>query len=165
MSPPPREVPPTSPAAEILQEHDIAQMRATALQMGLGNEEGTEATPRERELFDMVPILFYSLSWACYMNLQVLRLTNPNLPTSDSSQLLRQADTIAGLVQQRDYLTRRVEEERSRWESEKESWDRISEALIIQRNRRVNGPEDSVQSYPILRACVEAHIFHSPFRN
>ncbi|KAJ7099689.1 hypothetical protein C8R44DRAFT_597101, partial [Mycena epipterygia] len=104
-------------AAEILQEHDIAQIRARALQMGLSNEEGTEATPRERELFDMV-----------------LRLTNPNLPSSDPSQLLRQADTIAGLVHQREYLMRCVEEERSRWESEKESWDRISEALIIQRN-------------------------------
>ncbi|KAJ6591123.1 hypothetical protein DFH09DRAFT_1138676 [Mycena vulgaris] len=117
---------PNSPVVEILHDHEIARMRAKALQMGLGVEESAESTPRERELFDMV-----------------LRLTNPNLPSLDPSQLVHQAETISGLVHQRDYLTRQIEEERSRWECEKEGWERMAEALIIQRNRKVNGPDDS----------------------
>ncbi|KAJ7846361.1 hypothetical protein B0H14DRAFT_935505 [Mycena olivaceomarginata] len=123
---PPRERPPSSPAAETLQDQDVAQMRARALQMSLGSEDATQSTPRERELFEMV-----------------LRLTNPNLPSLDPSQLLRQAETISDLIQQRDYLHRRVEEERSRWESEKEGWDRMSEALLARRNRQLNGPDES----------------------
>ncbi|KAJ7701760.1 hypothetical protein B0H17DRAFT_164044 [Mycena rosella] len=126
MSPPPRERAPNSPVAETLHDQEIAQMRAKALQMGLGTEQNTDATPRERELFDMV-----------------LRLTNPNTPSLDPAQLVIQAETISGLVHQRDYLTRLIEEERSMWESEKAGWERMAEALIVQRNRKVNGPEDS----------------------
>ncbi|KAJ7481638.1 hypothetical protein FB451DRAFT_974315, partial [Mycena latifolia] len=118
MSPPPRERPPTSPVVESLPDHEIAQMRAKALQMGFGSEASIDVTPRERELFDMV-----------------LRLTNPNVPSLDPAQLVLQAETISGLVHQRDYLTRQIEEERSRWESEKEGWERMAEALIVQRNR------------------------------
>ncbi|KAJ7135445.1 hypothetical protein C8R43DRAFT_955967 [Mycena crocata] len=125
MSPPLRERVPDSPVAETLQDHDIPQIRARALQMGL-NTEGVDSTPRERELLDMV-----------------LRLTNPNQPSFDPTQLVHQADTISSLVHQRDYLTRRIEEERSRWESERDSWERTSEALIVQRNRKVNGPDSS----------------------
>ncbi|KAJ7507293.1 hypothetical protein B0H11DRAFT_198934 [Mycena galericulata] len=128
MSPPLREPPSSSPVVEILQDHEIARMRARALQMGVGTEETTETTPRERELFDMV-----------------LRLTNPNQVSLDASQLLRQAETISSLVHQRDYLNSQAEEERSRWESEKQSWERMSEALIVQRNRKVKGPDDSVR--------------------
>jgi hypothetical protein len=64
----------------------------------------------------------------------------------DPSQLLRQAETISDLIQQRDYLHRRVAEERSRWESEKEGWDRMSEALLARRNRQLNGPDESVRA-------------------
>ncbi|KAJ7031621.1 hypothetical protein C8F04DRAFT_935544, partial [Mycena alexandri] len=105
---------------ESLHEHDIAQIRARALEMGLGTEgSNTQPTPRERELLDMV-----------------LRLTNPEQPLLDPSQLLHQADTISGLIQQREYLAQRVEEEKSRWESEKAGWDRISEALLVHRHRK-----------------------------
>ncbi|KAJ7624964.1 hypothetical protein DFH06DRAFT_1142299 [Mycena polygramma] len=123
---PPRERISSSPVVETLPAHDIAQMRARALQMGLNSEDVIQPTPRERELFDMV-----------------LRLTNPNLVSLDPSQLVHQAEAIADLVHQRDYLARRVEEERSRWESEKEGWDRISEALLVRRSRKVNGPDES----------------------
>ncbi|KAJ7777857.1 hypothetical protein DFH07DRAFT_566742, partial [Mycena maculata] len=122
MSPPPREPPSNSPVAEILPEHEIARMRAKVLQMG---NETIDATPRERELLDMV-----------------LRLTNPNI-SSLPTQLMDQAHTISSLAHQRNYLASQISEERSRWESEKESWDRISEALIVQRNRKVKGPDDS----------------------
>jgi hypothetical protein len=55
---PPRERPPSSPAAETLQDQDVAQMRARALQMGLGSEDATQSTPREQELFEMVGAFF-----------------------------------------------------------------------------------------------------------
>lgn len=76
----------------------------------------------------------------------------------DPSQLLRQADTIADLVQQREYLTRQVEEERSRWESEKEGWDRMSEALLVRQSRKVNGPDESVRAAHI-SVCIGFDAF------
>ncbi|KAJ6610482.1 hypothetical protein B0H10DRAFT_2060146 [Mycena sp. CBHHK59/15] len=125
MSPPPPERP---PVMEALEDHEIARMRARAIQMGLGTgtSEPTDATPRERELFDMV-----------------LRLTNPNVTAVDPAQLLRQAETISTLVQQRDYLLLQNEQERSRWQSEKDGWERMAEALIAQRARKLNVPDDS----------------------
>lgn len=62
-----------------------------------------------------------------------MRLTDP-LPV-DPTQLERQANTIAELRTQRDFIARQAEEERERWRSERESWDRTAEALISQRNR------------------------------
>ncbi|KAJ7177955.1 hypothetical protein C8R46DRAFT_1075463 [Mycena filopes] len=127
VSPLQQDHPPDSPLPESPRGHDIAQIRARALELALATEgSDPTSTPRERELLDMV-----------------LRLTNPEQPLLDPTQLLRQADTIAGLIQQREYLARRVEEEKSRWESEKEGWDRMSEALLIHRHRKVGGPDDS----------------------
>ncbi|KAJ7628591.1 hypothetical protein FB45DRAFT_748411, partial [Roridomyces roridus] len=118
--------PPSSP----LQEGEITRIRSRALEMGLGDEGTTraDATPRERELFDMV-----------------LRLTNPDIPTSDASQLVRQAETIAALVHQRDYLSDQLQEERSRWEGEKMGWERVSEALVVQ--QQALRPADSVRRH------------------
>lgn len=62
-----------------------------------------------------------------------MRLTDP-LPV-DPTQLERQANTIVELRTQRDFIARQAEEERERWRSERESWDRTAEALISQRNR------------------------------
>lgn len=56
----------------------------------------------------------------------------------DPAQLVRQAETISALTLQRDYLIRQGEEERYRWISEKESWDRMAEALISQRTKSGN---------------------------
>ena len=64
---------------------------------------------------------------------QVLRLTDP-LPV-DPSQLERQADVISILTAQRDFLVRQAEEDRDRWRSEREGWDRVAEALLSNRNR------------------------------
>jgi len=50
-------------------------------------------------------------------------------------QLVRQAETIARLTRQRDFLIHQAEEQRSWWESEKDSWARMAEALIAQRNK------------------------------
>ncbi|KAK7042354.1 hypothetical protein R3P38DRAFT_3260375 [Favolaschia claudopus] len=123
---PPQEPRPASPAEEVLQEQDIAQMRATALRMDISTADPTQSTHRERELLEMV-----------------LRLTNPKLPSLDRSQLMRQAATISDLVEQREYLRERVEEERFRWESEKVTWERTAEVLLWRRDRELNGPHDS----------------------
>ena len=62
-----------------------------------------------------------------------MQLTDP-LPV-DPTQLERQANTIAELRVQRDFIARQAQEERERWHSERENWDRTAEALISQRNR------------------------------
>lgn len=54
-------------------------------------------------------------------------------PNPSSVQLLRQADVIAGLKEQRDFLIREADRERERWTAEREGWDRQAEALIAQR--------------------------------
>ncbi|KAF8805994.1 hypothetical protein BYT27DRAFT_7025856, partial [Phlegmacium glaucopus] len=118
---------------EPLTEPDVVTIRRRlrALGFSLGgdwNESGIgedltrhsddlgNATPRERELVNMV-----------------LRLTDP-LPV-DSTQLERQADAISVLTLQRDFLVRQAEEDRERWRSEREGWDRMAEALLSHRNR------------------------------
>jgi hypothetical protein len=63
---------------------------------------------------------------------QVLRLTSD--PAPDPLQLAVQASAISDLMTYRDFLHQQAEEERSRWESEKDGWARMAEALIAQRN-------------------------------
>lgn len=53
----------------------------------------------------------------------------------DPTQLHRQAETIANLTAQRDYIVREMEEERERWRAEREVWDRTAEALLSQRTK------------------------------
>jgi len=65
---------------------------------------------------------------------QLLRLTHPaSLP--QPSQLHAQAETIAHLIQQRDFLVQRSIEEHERWDSEKDGWARVAQALITQGRR------------------------------
>ena len=64
---------------------------------------------------------------------QVLRLTDP-LPV-DATQLERQADVISVLTAQRDFLVHQAEEDRDRWRSEREGWDRMAEALLSHRSK------------------------------
>lgn len=51
----------------------------------------------------------------------------------DPAQLARQAETIAALVAQRDYVLRQAAEDRERWKYERETWDRTAEALLAQK--------------------------------
>lgn len=48
-------------------------------------------------------------------------------------QLAVQADIIAGLTQQRNFLLEEKAEEQQRWEAEREGWERMAEALIGKR--------------------------------
>lgn len=53
--------------------------------------------------------------------------------TTSMIQLLHQAEIIASLTEQRNFLIREAELQRERWNSEREGWDRQAEALIAQR--------------------------------
>lgn len=50
----------------------------------------------------------------------------------DPEQVIRQAEIISCLIVQRDILVRQAEEQRLRWNSEKDGWARMAEALITQ---------------------------------
>ncbi|KAI0677171.1 hypothetical protein C8Q78DRAFT_72757 [Trametes maxima] len=61
----------------------------------------------------------------------VLRLVSQLLLHPSPAQLASQADTIADLVFQRELLLRDRADERQRWQSERDSWDRTAEALSM----------------------------------
>ncbi|KAJ3807728.1 hypothetical protein F5876DRAFT_13963, partial [Lentinula aff. lateritia] len=100
---------------EPLQDEEVIQFRAQVLNMGVLSSDGMNS--RERELARMV-----------------LRLTESSGPSS--AQIASQAAIILDLSTQRDYLIQQAEEERARWQSEREGWERASEALIAQRNTK-----------------------------
>ena len=107
------------------------------------------ATLREGELVNMVccnPALL-NIYNNNTKDCQILQLTDP-LPV-DSTQLERQADAISVLTSQRDFLVRQAEEDRDRWCSEREGWDRMAEALLSHRSRTGNSAtrEDVCFSY------------------
>lgn len=51
------------------------------------------------------------------------------------SQVYEQAETIAHLLKQHELLVERMEEEKGRWDAERESWNRTAEVLIAQASR------------------------------
>ncbi|KDR84420.1 hypothetical protein GALMADRAFT_712251 [Galerina marginata CBS 339.88] len=130
---------------EIYNAVDVTPMRQRLEELGFlvarprNGEQGlvdltsnNNTSSREKELLDMV-----------------IRLTEA-LPV-DPAQLERQAGTIANLTTQRDFIALQAEEERARWRSERESWERSAEALLSQRNRQGKS-EDSDR----LRATFES---------
>ncbi|KAK0187034.1 hypothetical protein F5146DRAFT_1063353 [Armillaria mellea] len=88
---------------------DLKSYRTRIAEMGLESD-------RERELANMVLSLLDGRQW-------------------DPTQLVEQAETISGLMQERELLGELFSEERARWEAEKEGWERSAEALIAQRTR------------------------------
>ncbi|KXN88983.1 hypothetical protein AN958_06445 [Leucoagaricus sp. SymC.cos] len=111
---------PTSP--EPLSEEDIVRMRNQVVDMGLSLDTKSQhimstddLTLKEKELGGMVVKLLDSFV--------------------DPSQLHRQAEFISWLGAQRDLLVQSFEEERRRWEAEREGWTRMAEALLSQRAR------------------------------
>lgn len=74
---------------------------------------------------------------------QVLKLTAVVRP--DSDQLIRQAEMISALIQQRDLLVHQFQEQRLRWDSEKDGWARMAEALLAQQAKiRLNSEREEV---------------------
>ncbi|GJJ11417.1 hypothetical protein Clacol_005650 [Clathrus columnatus] len=111
-TPPPS---PKSSTPEPLELAEIEDMRKRVMSMGYGeSSKGKEkATSKEQELADML-----------------LKLTHPAaLP--QPSQLHAQAETIANLIQQREFLIQRSADERELWDAERESWARAAQALLM----------------------------------
>jgi hypothetical protein len=150
MSPSPAPPPSTQPQAPIIALPDVLdidriKMRDRVIEMGLAamspESLGANSTPRERELADMVRTLTFhcSSSFTAHCGLQIFRLTASAPP--DSAQLVYQADTISKLIEQREYLLRQAEDQRARWESERENWSRIAEAMVARRTKTLNAQE------------------------
>lgn len=59
----------------------------------------------------------------------------------DPEQVTRQAELISCLIDQRDMLVRQAEEQRLRWNSEKDGWARMAEALIAQQVKHRNSSD------------------------
>ncbi|EGN94948.1 hypothetical protein SERLA73DRAFT_113661 [Serpula lacrymans var. lacrymans S7.3] len=105
-----------SSTPEPLQESEVQKMRTRIVDMGFSGIDQVNASSREKELLDMIT-----------------RLTNA--VRLDPEQLMRQASTISRLTEQRSYLVYQAEEQRLRWESERDGWTRMAEALIGQQNK------------------------------
>ncbi|EMD40279.1 hypothetical protein CERSUDRAFT_79952, partial [Gelatoporia subvermispora B] len=91
-------------------------MRARALHVSdppNPNSSPVDSTPTEKELAGMV-----------------LRLTAHLVTYPDPAQLTAQAETIATLTAQRTFLVQQRDEEHERWCAERDSWDRVAEALL-----------------------------------
>ncbi|KAG6848941.1 hypothetical protein H0H93_012583, partial [Arthromyces matolae] len=110
-----------SATPEILTETDIMQMRHRTIELKSSSHGVSALTPKESELLNMVR-----------------RLTDS--PLIDPGQLMRQAEVISRLTAQRDFLIRQMEEERGRWASQRDGWERMAEALISQRSKSLSGP-------------------------
>ncbi|KAH9482145.1 hypothetical protein JR316_0004240 [Psilocybe cubensis] len=124
----------TSASMEGYSQVDIANLRRRLNDLGYpvarqsNAGESDSALPpgmssREKELLDMVLSLMTSVP-------------------VDPAQLERQAETISSLTAQRDFLVRQAVVDRERWQSERESWERSAEALLLVRNRP-SKPEDA----------------------
>ncbi|KIJ13337.1 hypothetical protein PAXINDRAFT_181363 [Paxillus involutus ATCC 200175] len=126
----------SSSSPEPVQEFDTIEMRKKVAELRYVDNGNSELNPREKELAEMV-----------------LRLTGVVRPNSE--QLVRQAEMISALTQQRDLLIHQAEEQRLRWNSEKDGWARMAEALIAQQAKsRSNADRD--EDAERLRAAIEA---------
>lgn len=68
---------------------------------------------------------------------------------------MAQADTIHHLSQQREQLIQQAEEEKLRWDAERDLWARTSEALLVKRRAGAEA------LYSAVRFCLIAQIFIS----
>ena len=109
-----------SPSPEEADEDEMVHMQRRALELlqlrltqrdVSGKGKGKEVLV-EDELVDMV-----------------LRLTDAAIPLRD--QVIQQAETIANLSQHMKFILEREEEERGRWDAEREGWSRTRDALTL----------------------------------
>ncbi|KAH7909627.1 hypothetical protein BJ138DRAFT_206357 [Hygrophoropsis aurantiaca] len=113
--------------------YDFQAIRKRALEMSSSPQPPTTAN---KELLDMV-----------------MRLTDTIPP--DPDQLIRQAELISGLAEQRDFLMRQAEEQHLRWDAEREGWARMAEALIAQQTRN-RGSADREEELDRQNSIIEA---------
>ncbi|KAF9535141.1 hypothetical protein CPB83DRAFT_755073, partial [Crepidotus variabilis] len=110
------------PSPEPLTDVEVSLFRQRAVDLGSTTSESAAGfsntannlSEREKELVEMV-----------------LRLTSS--PLVDATQLEQQAAVISRLTLQREYLIAQADEEREKWQSEREGWDRTAEALLTQK--------------------------------
>lgn len=101
-----------SESPDVVGQEEMEDMRSRALAI----KESTTTGDVEKELVDMI-----------------LRLTSTGIPLKD--QVLEQADTISNMSRQREFILERTEEEKGRWNAERESWSRIADAVMTQANK------------------------------
>ena len=83
----------------------------------------------------------------------------------DPQQLASQAETISGLIKQRDLLLQDRDDDHKRWQAERDGWDRMAEALIGKRRAAVRAGIDDVSvhsSIEIGRSCASRALSWSP---
>jgi hypothetical protein len=68
----------------------------------------------------------------------------------DPDQIIRQAEIISCLIEQRDMLVQQAEEQRLRWNSEKDGWARMAEALITQQAKHKNAADRDEVSHLVI---------------
>ncbi|KII94575.1 hypothetical protein PLICRDRAFT_86077 [Plicaturopsis crispa FD-325 SS-3] len=114
-----------SPDLEPLDADEVQAIRRRVVQMNLAKSSSAPSNSREKELADMV-----------------MKLTSTIASQPSHNQVVHQASTIAALTSQRNFLIQEGDAQRARWESEKEGWERMAEALIAQRGKVVVGNKD-----------------------
>lgn len=145
---------------------DMSGIRRRLHEMGLIGTGYSESnvSSREKELVDMVRPFFvmHSRGDSMYSFQQVLRLTD-DATRPDPSQLVVQAETISRLSEQRDFLIEQAEDQRSRWQSERDGWERMAEALIAQKFKPGNTTIKTVVSicYLLVHLFCMIHIHDS----
>ncbi|KAJ8517730.1 hypothetical protein ONZ45_g5101 [Pleurotus djamor] len=106
---------------------------------------------REKELLD-IALQLTSPAYTAFLSRE--RLPNADEAQPDPMQLLNQAETIATLLAQRDLLLERSEAERAQWESERESWDRTAEVLLISKSGGGQGKGTNREDTDLERQCA-----------
>ncbi|KDQ15521.1 hypothetical protein BOTBODRAFT_293972 [Botryobasidium botryosum FD-172 SS1] len=116
----------SSASPEPIDRAELDEIRSKVLEMGIvrdgrknsiarldktWSDMSTFGEDRERVLAEMV-----------------LRLTHPSVPLP--SQLFAQAETISTLNKQRDFILSRDEDDRVRWDAEREAWRRVAGVLL-----------------------------------
>ncbi|KAH6914592.1 hypothetical protein BKA70DRAFT_551019 [Coprinopsis sp. MPI-PUGE-AT-0042] len=116
----------------------IACVSKRLVEMGLLREDGTKLgdgnhSPKEAELLDMIISLIHA-------------------PRISPSQLADQADIISNLQARHEYLSAQMDEQRERWECERNGWERMGEALV--RRRTKPGPAAAAVNQEVERKCL-----------
>lgn len=139
----------TEPTAAIHQTLSVFNALSPRLQLAPGSSARSGGSPNEQEMQTIraraLEIRNYLVSGkgkgradGIEMELvdMVLRLTAAR---PARTQVLGQADTVRILMQQQEMLITRLRDEENRAEAEKESLQRISEALVAQANLAFHG--------------------------
>ena len=74
---------------------------------------------------------------------------------------MTQAETIHQLTQQRDQLLQQAQEEKLRWDAERDLWARTSEALLTKRRAGAEALYSEVRFYLNAQSPIYPRVFHA----